>query len=143
MAKQRPTLMDPSIEDLLDHAESKFTLVAVGSARARQVNSYYGHLGRGEGGRIIPPQVSSLSNKPISVAFEEIAEGKVTFHRPTEEELAAEAEAAEAARAATESSLMSPFGTTAEDVQSVLGTSNASPEHEELAADVSEEPEPA
>ena len=39
MAQGRHTLMDPPIEELLDKVDSKFTLVALGSARARQVNS--------------------------------------------------------------------------------------------------------
>ena len=49
MAQGRNTLMDPPIEDLLDKVDSKFTLVALGSARARQVNSYYNSLGEGLG----------------------------------------------------------------------------------------------
>ena len=141
MAQQRPTLMDPPVEQLLEQVDSKFTLVAIGSARARQVNSYYGNLGRGEGGRIIPPQVSSLSNKPLSVAFEEIAEAKVTYHRPTAEELAAEAAAAEAARLEAEQALANPFGVDAAELQSVLGSGTSSGDGEPEAID--EEPEPA
>jgi DNA-directed RNA polymerase subunit omega len=84
----RNTLMDPPIESLLDKVDSKFTLVALGSARARQVNSYYNSLGEGLG-RIAAPQVTSVSGKPLSIAFEEIAAGKVVYERtavePTEE----------------------------------------------------------
>jgi DNA-directed RNA polymerase subunit omega len=76
----RNTLMDPPIEDLLDKVDSKFTLVALGSARARQVNAYYNSLGEGLG-RIVPPQVTSVSGKPLSIAFEEIAAGKVVYER--------------------------------------------------------------
>jgi len=43
------TLMDPPIEDLLDKVDSKFTLVALGSMRARQVNAYYNSLARVSG----------------------------------------------------------------------------------------------
>jgi DNA-directed RNA polymerase subunit omega len=99
MAQGRNTLMDPPIEDLLDKVDSKFTLVALGSARARQVNSYYNSLGEGLG-KVVPPQVASVSGKPVSIAFEEIAAGKATYTRidPDEEaELAAlEAEGAAA-----------------------------------------------
>jgi len=91
MAQGRNTLMDPPIEDLLDKVDSKFTLVALGSARARQVNSYYNSLGEGLG-KVVPPQVASVSGKPVSIAFEEIAAGKATYHR-----IDPEAEAAEAA----------------------------------------------
>src|ERR1700690_1458934 len=86
---QRPTLMDPPIEDLLDKVDSKFTLVALGSMRARQINPYYNSLGQGIGA-IVPPQVTSVSNKSLSIAFQEIAEDRATYHRPTAEELAAE-----------------------------------------------------
>ena len=81
MAQGRHTLMDPPIEDLLDKVDSKFTLVALGSARARQVNSYYNSLGEGLG-KVVPPQVASVSGKPLSIAFEEIAAGKATYTRP-------------------------------------------------------------
>ncbi len=88
MAQGRLNLMDPSIEDLLDKVDSKFTLVALGALRARQVNAYYNSLGEGLG-RIVPPQVASVSGKPLSIAFEEIAESKATFVRLDPEELAA------------------------------------------------------
>jgi DNA-directed RNA polymerase subunit omega len=94
MAQGRHTLMDPPIEDLLDKVDSKFTLVALGSARARQVNSYYNSLGEGLG-KVVPPQVASVSGKPVSIAFEEIAAGKATYTRidPEEEAALVEAEA--------------------------------------------------
>ena len=99
MAQGRLNLMDPPIEDLLDKVDSKFTLVALGALRARQVNAYYNSLGEGLG-RVVPPQVASVSGKPLSIAFEEVAAGKATYVRLDPEELAA-AEAAEAT-AATE-----------------------------------------
>jgi DNA-directed RNA polymerase subunit omega len=88
MAQGRNTLMDPPIEDLLDKVDSKFTLVALGSARARQVNSYYNSLGEGLG-KVVPPQVASVSGKPVSIAFEEIAAGKATYTRLDPDEEAA------------------------------------------------------
>ncbi len=99
MAQGRNTLMDPPIEELLDKVDSKFTLVALGSARARQVNSYYNSLGEGLG-KVVPPQVASVSGKPVSIAFEEIAAGKATYSRTDPEEEAALAAAiADAAEA--------------------------------------------
>ncbi|MGA8725287.1 MAG: DNA-directed RNA polymerase subunit omega [Acidimicrobiales bacterium] len=93
MAQNPTTLMDPPIEGLLDKVDSKFTLVALASRRARQVNSYYNSLGEGLG-VVVPPQVASASGKPLSIAFEEIADGKATFSRPDPEEIAAEEAAA-------------------------------------------------
>jgi DNA-directed RNA polymerase subunit omega len=107
MAQGRLNLMDPPIEDLLDKVDSKFTLVALGALRARQVNAYYNSLGEGLG-RIVPPQVASVSGKPLSIAFEEIAESKATYVRLEPEELAAleqaeaEAEATDGVAALTE-----------------------------------------
>jgi DNA-directed RNA polymerase subunit omega len=87
----RHTLMDPPIEELLNKVDSKFTLVALGSKRARQVSSYYNSLGEGLG-RIVPPQVPSVSGRPLSIAFEEIAASKATYTRPDLEEEARVAE---------------------------------------------------
>src|SRR6188472_2123039 len=70
------TMMNPAIENLLDAADSKFRLVTLGAKRARQINSYFGQLGEGLGA-IIPPQVTSVARKPLSIAFEEIASDKI------------------------------------------------------------------
>ncbi len=80
MPQRRSTLMDPPVEDLLDKVDSKFTLVALSAKRARQINSYYNQLGEGLG-FVVPPQVTSVSGKPLTIAFEEIAAGKATYHR--------------------------------------------------------------
>ena len=80
MPQRRSTLMDPPVEDLLDKVDSKFTLVALSAKRARQINSYYNQLGEGLG-FVVPPQVTSVSGKPLTIAFEEIAASKATYHR--------------------------------------------------------------
>ncbi len=66
----------PHIETLLDRVDSKFSLVTLGSYRARQINSYFNQLGEGLG-HMVPPQVSSVARKPLSIAFEEIAADKI------------------------------------------------------------------
>lgn len=85
MAQRRPTMMDPPIENLLDKVDSKFTLVTLAAKRARQVNSYFNQLGEGLG-TIVPPQVASVSRKPLSIALEEIAAGKIVYVRPDDVE---------------------------------------------------------
>ena len=71
------------------------------------MNAYYNSLGEGLG-RVVPPQVTSVSGQPLSIAFEEVAAGKATYTRPdpeveeaelAREEEKAELEAAEAAAA--------------------------------------------
>lgn len=70
------SMINPKIEDLLDRVDSKFSLVTLGARRARQINSYFNQLGDGLG-NAIPPQVSSVARKPISIAFEEIVADKI------------------------------------------------------------------
>lgn len=69
-------MIDPPIERVLDKTQSRFTLVVLAARRARQINAYFNQLGEGIGG-YVPPQVHSLSRKPLSIALEEIAEDKV------------------------------------------------------------------
>lgn len=80
-ATQRPTMMDPPIERLLDKVDSKFTLVTLAARRGRQINAYFNQLGEGLGA-LIPPQVASVSRKPLSIALEEVAAGKIVYRRP-------------------------------------------------------------
>ena len=81
MAQQRrATMMDPQIETLIERVDSKFTLVTLSARRAREINNYFNHLAEGLGS-IIPPQVASLSKKPLSIALEEIAKEKITYTR--------------------------------------------------------------
>jgi DNA-directed RNA polymerase subunit omega len=91
MAERRASLMDPRIEQLMAKVDSKFTLVTLSSMRAREINDYYNQLGEGLG-RIVPPQVTSVSRKPLSIAMEEVAAGKILFERiePVDENAAAE-----------------------------------------------------
>ena len=76
MAEPRSTMIEPPIETLLETVDSKFTLVTLASKRARQINSYFNQLGEGLGA-IVPPQVTSVARKPLSIALEEVAAGKV------------------------------------------------------------------
>ena len=85
MTSRRPTMMDPPIEALLGKVDSRFALVTVAARRARQINSYFNQLGEGLGA-IVPPQVTSVSRKPLSIALEEIVYDKITFKAQPETE---------------------------------------------------------
>ena len=78
MSDRHPTMMEPPVEELLDRVDSKFTLVSLAAIRGRQINSYFNQLGEGLG-TIVPPQVTSVSRKPLSISLEEIAAGKITY----------------------------------------------------------------
>jgi DNA-directed RNA polymerase subunit omega len=64
------------MEHLLDEVGSKFTLVTLAAKRAREINDYYNQLGEGLG-KIVPPQVTSVSRKPLTISMEEIEAGKI------------------------------------------------------------------
>src|SRR5882672_2945510 len=89
MAARRPSLMEPRIATLMSKGESKFTLVTLAAMRAREINDYYNQLGEGLG-RIVPPQVTSVPSKPLSIALEEISANKIVYERIEEPEADAE-----------------------------------------------------
>lgn len=58
--------------------------------RAREINSYYHSLGEGLG-QYTPPLVEQVdSNKPLSIALEEIASAKIVVSYPQDARRAAE-----------------------------------------------------
>ena len=73
---RQPSMMEPPIEELLQRVDSKFTLVSLSAKRARQINSDFNQLGEGLGA-IVPPQVTSVSRKSLSIALEEIVSDKI------------------------------------------------------------------
>ena len=61
------------LDGLLAHVDSKFSLVNVVTKRAKQLNNG------------APPLTDSVNpNKPVSIALDEIAEGKIEYHRTKE-----------------------------------------------------------
>ena len=75
-------MIEPKIDDLLAQVDSKYTLVILAARRAREINSYYNQLGEGRG-EYVPPLVETggLTNKPLSIALQEIAEGDIQAER--------------------------------------------------------------
>lgn len=63
-------MLYPSIDDLLKNVDSRYTLVLLVSKRARQIV---------DGSKLL---VEPKSSKPVSVAVQEVAEGKVSYTRP-------------------------------------------------------------
>ena len=101
MADRRASLTEPRIEALMHEVDSKFTLVTLSAMRAREINDYYNQLGEGLG-RIVPPQVTSVSRKPLSISLEEVAAGKIQYERIVPP-------AAESSRASPPLAATSPF----------------------------------
>ena len=73
-------MIEPKTDELLDRVDSRYSLVILAAKRAREINSYYSQLGEGRG-EFVPPLVESLGSKPLAIALQEIAEGKVGYER--------------------------------------------------------------
>ncbi len=72
-------MMYPRIDDLLEQVDSRYALVIVAAKRARQINNYHHQLGEGTFEDVAPPLVESRSKNYLTMALEEIAEGKITY----------------------------------------------------------------
>jgi len=74
----------PRIDTLLDRTSgSRYALVIVAAKRARQINNYHHQLGEGIGfNEAPPPLIESRSKNYLTMAMEEVAGGKITYHAP-------------------------------------------------------------
>ncbi len=71
-------MMHPRIDELLDNADqSRYGLVIAAAKRARQINNYHHQLGEGTFDDFPPPLVQSRSKNYLTMALEEVAEGKI------------------------------------------------------------------
>ena len=91
---QTPTSWEGSpiatIDSLLSKVDSKYSLVHLAARRAREINDYYHSLGEGLG-QYTPPLVEHVdSNKPLSIAMEEIAAEKIVIQYPGDARRAAD-----------------------------------------------------
>ncbi len=62
-------MKQPSLDELMKHVDSKYTLVVAAAKRAREIT---------EG---MPKFIESDSYKPVSVALEEIAQNLIHYER--------------------------------------------------------------
>ena len=67
----------PRMDELLERSDSRYALVIVAAKRARQINNYHHQLGEGTFEDFAPPLVESRSKNYLTMAFEEICEGKI------------------------------------------------------------------
>ncbi|MBU5437768.1 DNA-directed RNA polymerase subunit omega [Tissierella sp. MSJ-40] len=63
-------MLNPSINDLSNKGDSRYTLVMLTAKRARQLV---------DGAK---PLIETTSKKPVSIAIEEMVEGKISYTRP-------------------------------------------------------------
>ena len=72
-------MISPRIDKLLDHVDSNYASVLVAAKRARQINSYYHNLGEGSFEEYPPPMVETASKNYLTIALEEVAQGKIKY----------------------------------------------------------------
>ena len=69
-------MIGPRIDILLNQVGERYALVIIAAKRARQINNYHHQLGEGTFDEL-PPLVESRSKNYLTMALEEIAEGKI------------------------------------------------------------------
>ena len=68
------SIVEPNVLELLEHAESRYTLVVEASKRGRQI------VGGSQ------PLIDNAGMKPLKTAVEEINRGMIAFERPNEDD---------------------------------------------------------
>jgi len=74
-------VIHPRIDKLFRNVDSRYALVIVAAKRARQINNYHHQLGEGTFEEL-PPLVESRSKNYLTLALEEISEGKIKYDYP-------------------------------------------------------------
>ena len=75
MAANVEGITNPSIDELLQVVDSKYSLVSIAAKRARQINAYYAQLGEGLLEYVGPLVETQVQEKPLSIALRETREG--------------------------------------------------------------------
>jgi DNA-directed RNA polymerase subunit omega len=71
-------VIQPRIDKLFGTVDCRYALVIIAAKRARQINNYHHQLGEGTFEEL-PPLVESRSKNYLTMALEEIAEGKIKY----------------------------------------------------------------
>ncbi|MBQ7848247.1 MAG: DNA-directed RNA polymerase subunit omega [Clostridia bacterium] len=67
------SIVEPNVLELMEHSDSRYTLVVEASKRGRQI----------VGG--VPALIDNAGMKPLKTAVEEIKRGLIAYDRPVEE----------------------------------------------------------
>jgi DNA-directed RNA polymerase subunit omega len=90
-------MTETRIDELLDKADSKFALVIGAAKRTRQITDFLNAKNPGEAiqeNQAPPPVTELMTKKPLMIAIDEIADGKIAidYVEPAEDDIAAAAE---------------------------------------------------
>lgn len=76
----------PRLDKLLEQTNSRYALVVGAAKRARQITSWRKQeLGADPFDSAVPPLIEDKGN-PLSIAFREIAEGKIVINVPDQDD---------------------------------------------------------
>ena len=92
-------IVNPPIDQLLEHVDSKYRLRGLAATRARQTHAYSSQLAERRRAKVGPLVETTNQEKPLSIAMREIQAGVVEAHEMDAEEIAAQAAAAQEAPA--------------------------------------------
>jgi DNA-directed RNA polymerase subunit omega len=73
-------MIEPRVDTLLHNVDSRYALVIVAAKRARQINNYHHMLGEGTFDEAPPPMVESRSKNYLTMALEEVSQGKIVYN---------------------------------------------------------------
>ena len=71
-------MIQPRLDKLFGNVDCRYALVIVAAKRARQINNYHHQLGEGTFEEL-PPLVESRSKNYLTMALEEVSEGKIKY----------------------------------------------------------------
>lgn len=77
--------MYPNVSRLVETYDSKYTIVILAAKRARQINDYMNSIKRHELTDVRGPELDMINEKPLSIAYREIAQGMITYEKPDPE----------------------------------------------------------
>lgn len=72
-------MINPRVDNLLEHVDSRYALVIVAAKRARQINNYHHMLGEGSFDEAPPPMIESRSKNYLTMSLEEVSQGKLVY----------------------------------------------------------------
>ena len=81
------SIVSPSVLELLERADSRYTLVVLASKRGRQIVNANQLLREDKDAP--KPTIQDREPKPLKIAVDELDKGMLSFHRPepTDEEM--------------------------------------------------------
>ena len=72
-------MIKPRVDKLLSQTDTHYAAAVVVAKRARQLNAYYRALGEGTYEEFTPPMVETETGNYLTIALEELAQGKIKY----------------------------------------------------------------